>query len=361
MSGNLFSDVYKVKENYFGETLACKEISNLRNDVNYWIENKKVPDNLQYLLFKMTNRCNSDCKYCPQAISRSKNEIKNDIDKEIIFKVIEDAKKLGTSAIAVNGGEPLLRNDIFEIIEKIIDNKMLPVLMTNGTLLPKSRDQLGKIGLRYVIISFDSMIKEIYEKQRGISFEKALDGIEAAIKMREKYPGVEIHVSAVLTKNNQDDFINLVEYMTKRGIKVQISPIHNYLHIKEEISITDRQKIENLVTKLLEMKKDGYLIASSVGFIKHLVNFFCDNENIPKNYQCKVGYTNLFIDANMNVRPCWSDAIGPCGNLKNSSIIDIWTSEYMQGCREKMLKSQCEGCWYMCTGEVNMLLDNLLD
>lgn len=361
MSGNLFSDLYVVKENMFHGMPAEQEIETLRKEVEECISTKSKPGKLHYLMFKMTNRCNSDCKYCPHAISRTKNEVKNDIPKEIILQTIHQAAALGVTAISVNGGEPLTRPDIFEIIRTIIDDGIVPVLMTNGLLLPQMWDELGALGLKYVIISFDSLIKEVYEKQRGCSFEKALEGIEAAVKMKEKYENVEVHVSAVLTRDNQDDFINLVKYMTSKGIKIHISPFHNYLQLKEEISISERDKIEALVAKLLQMKKDGYLIASSAGFIRHLTQFFCEGKNVPDNYLCKIGYTNLFIDAHRNVRPCWSEAIGAVGVLGENSLQEIWNSERMQQCREKMLRCECEGCWYMCTGEVTMLLDNILD
>lgn len=361
MSGNLFSDLYVVKEKMFDKMPAEQEISTLRKEVDSCISNNCVPDKLHYLMFKMTNRCNSDCEYCPHAISRIKSEIKNDISKDIILQTIHEASELGVTAIAVNGGEPLTRPDIYEIIKTIIDDGIVPVLMTNGLLLPKMWDRLGAMGLKYVIISFDSLIKEVYEKQRGCSFEKALEGIDAAVKMKEKYDNVEVHVSAVLTRDNQDDFINLVEYMTSKGIKIHISPFHNYLQLKEEISISERDKIEALVAKLLQMKKDGYLIASSSGFIRHLTEFFCEGKKVPDDYVCKIGYTNLFIDAHMYVRPCWSEAIGPVGVLGKNTLIEIWQSEHMQDCRKKMLKCECEGCWYMCTGEVTMLLDDILD
>lgn len=361
MSGNLFSDLYVVKENMFHKADAEEEIDSLRKQVSTCINQNHAPDQLHYLMFKMTNRCNSDCEYCPHAISRTKNEIKNDISKEIILKTIHEAAQLGAAAISVNGGEPLTRPDIYEIIQAIIDDGIVPVLMTNGLLLPSMWDRLGAIGLKYVIISFDSLIKEVYEKQRGCSFEKALAGIEAAAAMKEKYDNVEAHVSAVLTKDNQDDFINLVEYMTSKGIKIHISPFHNYLHLKEEISISERDKIETLVNRLLKMKEEGYLIASSAGFIRHLTSFFCEGKNVPDDYLCKVGYTNLFIDAHMNVRPCWSEAIGAVGVLGENSLQEIWNSGHMQICRKKMLQCNCEGCWYMCTGEVTMLLDNILD
>ena len=71
MSGNLFTDLYVVKENMFHKATAENEINALRNQVSDCIENDKKPNKLHYLMFKMTNRCNSDCEYCPHAISRT--------------------------------------------------------------------------------------------------------------------------------------------------------------------------------------------------------------------------------------------------------------------------------------------------
>jgi MoaA/NifB/PqqE/SkfB family radical SAM enzyme len=361
MNGNLFTDVYAVKQTMFKSKSVDEELYCLRNSVNEAISDRKQPDKLQYLMFKVTNLCNSNCEYCTHAISRAKDEKKEVVPLEIIINTIEQAAELGVTAISVNGGEPLTRKDILPIIAKIIDCSIVPVLMTNGLLLPKMWDQLGATGLKYVIISFDSIVKEVYEKQRGVNFELALEGLEAALKMKEKYEDVEIHVSAVLTKDNQDDFIELVKFMSDKGIKVQVSPFHNYLKLKEDVSIHDREKIENLADTLLRMKKEGYLIASSVGFIKHLTSFFCEGKKVPDDYQCKVGYTNLFIDAYMNVKPCWSAEFKAIGKLGEKSLKEMWHSEKMENYRNKMMQCQCKGCWYMCTGEVSMLIDNLLD
>ena len=73
MSGNLFSDLYVVKEKMFDKMPAEQEIRTLRKEVDSCISNNCVPDKLHYLMFKMTNRCNSDCEYFPHAISRIKS------------------------------------------------------------------------------------------------------------------------------------------------------------------------------------------------------------------------------------------------------------------------------------------------
>ena len=360
MQGNLFSTVYDVQSTMFG-TDAKTEIERLRTKVASEIAQDKTPDNLRYLLFKMTNRCNSDCEYCSHAIRNTKNEEKSEISTDIVMRTIEQASALGCTAMAINGGEPLLRNDIIDIVKKSIDCRIVPVLMTNGLLLPKMWKELAEAGLRYVIISFDSVDPKIYELQRGAKFEMALEGIEAACSMMREYPDTHVHVSAVLTKDNQDDFLQTVAFMSEHGIATQISPYHHFdIRKNDSISIRDKAAIEELTEKLLDMKRNGALIASSTGFIKHLPGFFIDKKRLPDDYACKIGYTNLFVDAFMNVRPCWDWCFEPLGNLRDNTLEELWYGETMKRYRKEMLENKCTGCWYMCTGEVTMLLDNML-
>lgn len=357
---NLFTDLYRIREKLYGED-AYSSMKRLICEVNRDIENMDVPDKIRYLFLKTTNYCNSDCEYCTHAINRFPREEKFSIPHDVIMRTIEDAGELGVDAISISGGEPLLRDDILEIIKKTVDCGIVPVLLTNGLLLNKKWDCLGKAGLRYIIISVDSVDRYIYEKQRGADFDLAIAGIQGAIQMREKFNNVEIHVSAVLTKDNQEDFLRLLDYMNDRSIKVQISPYHKREDDSEDYSIVEREKIERLTAQLIQMKRDGYLIANSIGFLEHLPDFFCGHKTMPDNFRCKVGYTSLAIDTYMNVKPCWSFMFEPIGNLNDANLQEIWRSEKMQNYRERMLCSECEGCWYLCTSEVCMMLDNIFD
>ena len=359
IDSNLFTDIYKIRENLYGED-SSEKIVTLAREVRKNIEFKTIPEKLRYLFFKTTNYCNSDCEYCSHAINRVPKEPKFNIPHEVIIRTIEEAAEMGVDAISISGGEPLIRNDIIEIIVKTVECGIVPVLLTNGLLLDEKWDSLGKAGLRYIIISMDSIDKDIYEKQRGADFNRAVAGIEAALKMRTKFKNVEIHVSVVLTKDNQEDFLKLLEYMNARRIKVQINPYHKREDDLEDYSIVDCEKIKSLTERLIQMKKEGYLIANSIGFLKHLPDFFCSNKVMPDSFECIVGYTSLVIDTYMNVKPCWSSMYEPIGNLQDNSLHEIWNSKKMQNYREKMLRSECEGCWYLCTSEVCMMIDNIL-
>lgn len=355
-SENLFTDMYAMREHYYAED-KDRAIKAAQEDVSRAITQEDYPIHLRYLLFKLTNYCNSDCAYCSHAVNRAIPEKKHVISHELAIKTIEDAAKMGVQAISMSGGEPLLRKDIVSLIKKVVDCKMIPVLLTNGLLLDRCWDELGAAGLRYIVISVDSVNREVYERQRGASFELAMKGIEAARKLRDKYGYAEIHVSAVLTKDNYEDFMDLVAYMRDRDIKVQVIPYHKRQNDAENLTIKEADKIKELTSRLIEIKKESKTIANSVGFLQHLPDYFINGKTLPDHFACKVGYTNLCIDAYMDVKPCWSCRFEPIGNLSEKSLPEMWSSDKLVEYRKRMLRCDCEGCWYLCTSEICMMLD----
>ena len=355
---NLYVDLYKIREKMFGIN-SENAIEEMAEEVGHAILEDRIPGKLRYLLFKITNYCNSNCEYCLHAANRDEKEKKHQIPTDKILNTIEVAGRLGVEAMTISGGEPLTHPDILQIIKKAVSCRIIPVLLTNGILLPEYWDDLGRCGLKYVIISMDSVDKNTYEKTRGIDFESALAGIEAAIKMREKYKNVEIHVSAVLTKDNQENLLELIKYMNKRQIKVQIIPYHKRQGDKAEIAIEGDESINCLVKYLLERKREDGLIANSYEFLEHLPQYF-KGCVMPETFSCKVGYVNLTIDADMNIRPCWSYMYPPLGNLKDTDLKELWESIQMHENRKKMLRCKCEGCWYLCTSEPSILINNAL-
>lgn len=352
MKDNLFSAVYDIEQILFGE---CDK-DRMRDDVRRCVLSKEAPEGPKYLMMKITNRCNSNCAYCSHAYSNLEEE-KSDINLDLILKTIREAGEMHVTAASINGGEPLVRQDIDQIIRALVAEHITPVLMTNGLLLPQRWEELGEAGLRYIIMSFDSLDAATYNRQRGADFNAAMAGIDAAAALKAKYQDAHIHMTAVLTKNNAKELPSFVEYMTKRGIYVQISPYHHFNpSVPNELRITDPEEIFTLTGTLLRMKREGMLIANSEGFLSHLPDFFLKDQRVPSDYRCLIGYTNVFIDAYMNVHCCWDGTFQPIGNLQEHSLREIWNSPQYQTAREKMCRCDCDGCWYLCTGEVTMFL-----
>lgn len=357
--GNMFNDAVHMYEIRNGiDQTGDPTVTAMRSRIDDVIDDICDVPELKFISFKMTNYCNSDCVYCIHALNRHE-EHKAIIPFDVIERTVKDARTLGCTAIAINGGEPLLMPDVTKIVKCISDCGIVPVLMTNALLLPQKWKELGDAGLRYIIISFDSLDKETYEKQRGANFEMAMAGIEAALKMREEYGNVEIFISATLTTDNFEDIVDLIRFTTEKKIKIQFSPFHNYLHDSDKEFKVDEERVAHIVDTLIQMKNDGYLIASSVAFIRHFKDYFLLGKRVPDHYHCKMGFANLCINSFMDVRVCWSKNFPVLGNIGKESLFDIWNSPTAQEYRRNMYAGKCEGCWYMCT-EITMLIENTM-
>src|SRR3989344_5459724 len=83
------------------------------------------------VMISLTDRCCSKCKYC-NIPNRKKTELTT---KEVI-DLLNDAAKLGCQRVSLWGGEPLMREDIGQIINHIKNKKMHVNIVTNGYLVP---------------------------------------------------------------------------------------------------------------------------------------------------------------------------------------------------------------------------------
>lgn len=131
-------------------------------------------------------------------------------DKILSFEEIERLVKifvsLGVKKVRITGGEPLLRQDLPELIERIhhIDGVEEIALTTNGTLLKKYAHQLAKAGLARVSISLDSLNEERFFEMNGHrgKVKTVLEGIEKAAEA-----GLQVKINMVVQKGKNDQDI----------------------------------------------------------------------------------------------------------------------------------------------------------
>ncbi len=150
----------------------------------------------------VTQRCNMKCWHCSNWY---RGDVK-DFPKDLLLDTIGKLQDMGNCMIGITGGEPLLRDDIEDIIKEI-GSKSTVLLFTNGTLLtPERAKELKKAGLFYISISLDHYKKEVFDKLRGYkgAFESALSALENA-----KNAGLYTRVTATPPR----EIINLNEMM----------------------------------------------------------------------------------------------------------------------------------------------------
>src|SRR5690242_7707755 len=107
-------------------------------------------------------RCNLACSYCNEFDDFSKP-----VPTEVMFERLDKLAALGTTAIIISGGEPLMHPDIEKIIARIRHHKMLACMITNGYLLTEERiKKLNRAGLEYMQSSIDNVNRDEVSKQR---------------------------------------------------------------------------------------------------------------------------------------------------------------------------------------------------
>lgn len=352
----IYDSVNDIKEMLFGE--KGTGFDEVRSAIRKEIEAEKVSMPPQYMMMKITNYCNSDCVYCNHAKSRIQNEVKQEISLERLQSIIGEAIQMGVKAISISGGEPLVRKDVETIVRQIADSNVVPVLLTNGCLLKERAKSLYESGLRYFIISLDSLDAEDYLAQRGVDIGPVLEGIETVRGLMQKDETVKLHITPVITAKNIGQMPEMVRYYSKKGVSLQFSPYHRFVfNMRDELAEFDAREVDTVMDQLLQMKKEGYLIANSITFLRHFKAFMCENKILPDGYRCLAGYSTVYVDTYENVLPCWSGGFGPVDNLQNHTLSDIWYGEKYMELRKKMEKCQCAGCWLLCTGELTVLIN----
>lgn len=167
---------------------------------------------IDYLRLSITDRCNLRCIYCMpqkgiQLLSRS--EI---LTFEEIIKIVQILVELGIKKIRITGGEPLVRDNFLDLIERIKKIKGIEdiSLTTNGILLNKYLPRLYELDVKRINISLDSLDPVKYKEiTRGGEISEVLNGISNAINIGFSSIKINIVMTVLLDKEDIWKFIKL--------------------------------------------------------------------------------------------------------------------------------------------------------
>lgn len=284
----------------------------------------------------VTYKCQCNCQHCSADTYREKVRREGGL---LTFEELRDAINqgvdLGATIVILTGGEPLLRPEIFDLVEAIDKNKCTPIMFTNGEFLTDDVvKKLADRGLYGVFVSIDSAIAGEHDAFRGREglFEKAVEGIKKTIAA-----GILTGIATVATKErvHNGDLDGIMELGKELGIMevviFDITPAGKLINVvdkllgKEEI-----EKIEAFTHRYNELKEYPSV------FHESLFSYFA----VPCVKGCPGGAVMLHLRANGDVTPCDGIPI-PFGNIRNEPLEQIWNrithdEEYAKphnGCR----------------------------
>ncbi|WP_296890736.1 GTP 3',8-cyclase MoaA [uncultured Methanobrevibacter sp.] len=206
------------------------------------------------LRITITNRCNVNCLYCHHdGMVQSKDEMTADE----LYTICKIAKKIGVKKIRLSGGEPLIRKDIVEIVEKIasLDFKDISIT-TNGTYLEKYAKDLKEVGLDRVNVSLDTLNRETYELITKKDYlESAKKGILKAVEVG-LYP---VKINMVIMRDiNQNEIKDMFKFCKDNDIVLQL------IELIESENCDDDKFSEDYHYKLDDIEKELADIADDV-------------------------------------------------------------------------------------------------
>ena len=161
-------------------------------------------------------KCNLKCIHC-----YSSNK-KSELTTNEIFKIIENLYETGVGLIDFGGGEPLLRDDIFDILSYSKDVGLYTSITTNGTLLNKeSIKHLKNLNIDHICISLDGFKPETHDyiRNKKGTYDNVINGIKNC-----KSAGIDTQISTVIMKKNFNELIKHLEETMGNSLKACIFP-----------------------------------------------------------------------------------------------------------------------------------------
>ncbi len=302
---------------------------------------------LKDLIISITNRCNLRCRMCDIPLATAE-----ELETRIWERVIQDAASLGATTVVFSGGEPLLREDLCELISFAKKKKMMACITSNGILLDEKRaHELLRAGVDVVNISIEGP-REVHDHFRGKgNFDRAL----LAIKNLNKY-GVECTIATVVTAKNFEHLPYIVELAKQHGVTTfKLQPFNRlFLDSSKQgdeffLSEKDAPAFEKAIKKGAELCREYGISTNPVKYLnemsRHLIRTHTHSQR-----NCPALYSSCPVNAQGEVYPCWalSGQVYVVGSVKENSLTSIWTSTKRAEIIEMIQKKGCQSCLMSC-------------
>jgi MoaA/NifB/PqqE/SkfB family radical SAM enzyme len=260
--------------------------------------------------FQVNLRCNSACGYCDLPLNVGRYEM----TREEIQSVFSCLYRDGVRFVLVQGGEPLLRRDLPEILEDLSAIGFHLTLITNGTKITSQLvERLSRLPVA-ISVSLDTLDRVKYRHIRGADqLEQVLEGIA----LLKNFPHPKF-LTCIVSEVNRTEAPAVVRFAREQGFLPVVGAYHWNVGTygrPEELLMYDRSSAAALFSGLLddELIPPGYLRK----FVEDNVSWLRGQKLEP----CDAGRYSIAIDASGNVSPCL--AFPSVGNLLESSLNEI--------------------------------------
>ena len=319
------------KLRFFKDLISCR------------ITNRNIP---LYVYWFITDNCNLKCQFCYGVNPGNSAE---DLSTEDILKIADELIKIGTRRITLLGGEPLLREDINLLLDKLYDNNVSVLLLTNGTLLPQKQSVLDKI--EEIGFSIEGR-KETHEKLCG---KNSFSGLVEAIRIA-KQNKTPVVLTYTMVKQNIDDLEYVLDFAKSNKVLLTINVAHRRIDDKKAGNDfkADNDKYRRALEIIMKHRRKGAAVLRAVNTLKQMYSWedyqtdtadTAPGKGFP---ECSFGKLAACVSAQGNIYPCFVGSSPSEGiNILDHGIHKAWD--------HCMRMEHCKFCHIPCFLEYNAL------
>jgi len=331
-----------------------------------------MKDDLRLVFWELTARCNLKCCHC-RAEARDEF-VAGELTTEEVLSVARDVREAGDPIMVLTGGEPLVREDFFDIAKACVGLFSRVALATNGTLVDEATARrIVETGIQRVSVSLDGAKAATHDAFRGVpgSFEATVRGYDAMARA-----GASLQVNATVARHNIDEVGDLLDFVLARKAAAfhvfALVPVGCGAQISDDARLSSKQMedfLRWLFSKSIELRDRIHIKATCAPQYYRIMREVSREKGLAMPASghghgggngmqamtrgCLAGSAVCFISRTGDVQPC--GYLPVCvGNVRQQPFGEIWrNSKVFTALRDPgQLKGKCGSCGYrvVCEG-----------
>jgi radical SAM protein with 4Fe4S-binding SPASM domain len=294
------------------------------------------------VLIQVTNRCNMKCPFCDFWPNGAPTRELTTADHRTLATSLAG---VGTFLVSIEGGEPLVRPDLVDIVGGYAHAGHLPVLYTNGWFMDAGRVAgLAAASVHQVGVSIDFPDAARHDAMRRTpgAFGRALDAVE---RLRDALGPRRVHVMTVLMRQNQGDLDAIFGLSARLGVGHQVTLLSDNGFRRGKIEDATRPDADVLAGLPALASKHPHLTTFR-SYLEGVPRFLAGGE-LPR---CHAGVQSFNVDHVGDVSACIETIDRPVGNVRDTAL-----PELLRRLAERDTGKGCQACWTLCRGTAQAL------
>lgn len=358
-------DEARLKDTFSNGYWAKGLASTVRGIAEFGVRKPFTPGAPFQVVWDVTTDCNLNCRHCyATAGTRGVDELNTAEAKQ----AIDAFARAGVTILAFSGGEPLVRDDIFELTSHAASKGLYVAIATNGTLITDEvAARMKRNGVEFLQISLDGISAETHDAFRGVdgAFDRTVKGIKNAVSH-----DFFVEISTTVTSHNYQELSDIIDFSEELGadwfMAYNFVPTGRGSDIAEtDLSPWQREEMLRMLWQELKSERDINVLSTAPQFARVALQQEgdADEKTVPTHFYnptlggrladlaefiggCGAGRFYMAMKANGDLQPCVFFPL-KVGNIREDDFEEIWKNdEVLRQLRDRDELQACSDCEY---------------